>query len=1128
MSKFENLLNQIELFIRKYYKNEMLKGVILFFVIFLFSFLIVNLLEYFGRFNQTARFVLFYTFIAVNLGVLFKFIIYPLLQLNKLTNRLSFTQASKMIGQIFPSVSDKLQNTLQLDAQMHQQSVNIDLIQASIEQRASNLSTIPFTTGIQLSENKKYLKYLLPILLVIILLFAFKPAILSDSSKRIINYNQEFIPQAPFNFNLASPSSIKEGDDYTLKIKLSGDEIPQEVKVISNLGTYNLKKESNVMFSYTFSNVKENLTFTCQSNGFTSQQFKVDVLKKPVLEDISLKLKYPKHTGLSNEELNNIGDVSVPEGTLIEWNLKAKNTNRLTVLFVDTTFNIKADLSNHFKFKHQLFNSVNYGLILSSPDLDNADTLNYSINVIPDAYPTISINDKADTLNPFIHHIDGNISDDYGFKSLIISTKIIRKDSTNKFVKSIGVSPKLTKQFFYYQLNYSQYNLKPGDKLEYIFTVTDNDAINHFKSSSSVKKTFAVPELDSLENLISDKNKESESDIDKAKDKSNDIKKNIKDIKNELINKKSPDWKDKQNLENLLNMQQDLQQQIEQLKQEYEQNKQEENQYLENSEELQQKQEQLQKLLDELMDDELKELMEELQKLMDEMNKNDLIENLEEMEKNQESLEEELDRALELFKNLELDTKLENIEEQLKNLKEEQEKLNKLTDDKSLSDEELSKMQEDINKKFDEIQEDIQDAKEMNENLEKPRDMEFDKELEKQLDNELNQSKENLDNGKTKKSSKNQKNASEMMEQMANQIDAMQSKQQQEQAEEDMDALRFLLENLVALSQQQEALMNEYKYTKITDPKYLELNRQQLQISQATQIVNDSLIALSKRVFQLESFINDELSDLNYNLDKSLHYSELRQTRNLNQHQQYTFTSYNNLALMLAEVLQQMQEQQKNGKPGSGSCSKPGGSGSGQPKSSQMTMEQMKQQMKEQISKMKNGSKPGGKDGKKPGKGGQGGNKPGGNKGNPIPGLSQEEIAKMAFKQSQMRKSLQQMRQELNKDGSGNGNQLNDLIKDMEELENDLLNGNFTNDLLKRQQEIYTRLLESEKALLERGYSEKRESKSGKNSNEGNQIDLSEYNKKKQAEIELLKSVPLGLRVYYKNLINEYFNSVNQ
>ncbi|MGV6860801.1 MAG: hypothetical protein ACWA41_03465 [Putridiphycobacter sp.] len=1126
MSKFDNLITQIELFIRKYYKNEMLKGGILFVSFALFSFLFINVLEYFGRFNQTARFVMFYSFIGVNLILLVKFILIPLLKLNKLSNRLSLTQASKMIGHIFPSISDKLHNTLQLNAQLTANNQNISLIQASIEQRASNLSAIPFATGIELKENRKYLKFLWPILMIVLAVGFFKPSVL-DSSNRIVNYNTEFIPAAPFEFNLMSEKAIKEGSDYTLIIKLTGDEIPQEVAVKSNVGTYNLKKKSSIVFEYTFLNVKENLKFTCEANGYSSEKFEIVVLKKPTLDDISLTLNYPKHTGMANETLNNIGDVTIPEGTQVEWNLKGHNIKNLTVLFKDTSLFLNPDLSNKFKFNRPLYESINYGLVLSSPDIEAADTFNYNINVVKDEYPTISVNDVADSLNHLNHLIDGTISDDYGFRSLVVSTKIIRKDSTQKSVKSIGVSKQSSKQFFFYQLDYGQFNLKPGDKLEYTFTVTDNDYINNFKFTSSIKKIYAVPTIDSLENLISENNSKVESEMDQAKDKANDIKQNIKDIKNDLINKKSPDWKDKQNLENLLEMQQNLQKQIDELKNKYEENKQNEDQFLDNSEELKQKQEELQKLLDELMDDELKELMEELQKLMDDMNKDNLIENLEQMEMNQEALEEELDRALELFKNLELDEKLESIQEQLNELSKEQKDLEKLTEDKALSDEELAKKQEEINKKFDEIQKDIEDAKQKNDELETPRNLDFNQELEDQIENELNESKENLDNGKTKKSEKNQGKAAEMMEQMANEVAAMQSQAQQEQASEDMDALRFLMENLIALSHQQEDLMLEYDQTKTNDPKYLTLNRTQLQIDQATEIVNDSLIALSKRVFQLESFINDELSDLNYSLEQALVYSEERKTNQLMQNQQYAITSYNNLALMLSEVLDQMQQQQKNSQPGQGSCNKPGGQGSGQPKSSQMTMEQMKQQMKDQIAKMKNGSKPGGKEGDKDGKGGQGGQKPGGQQGNSIPGLSQEEIAKMAFKQGQMRKSLEKMRQELNKDGSGNGNQLNELIKDIEQLENDLLNGNYTNDLLKRQQEIYTRLLESEKALMERGYSEKRESKSGKNENDGNQIDLSEYNKKKQAEIELLKSVPLGLRVYYKNLINEYFNSVN-
>ena len=1128
MSKFNILVTQIELFIKKYYKNQMVKGLVLFVSIFLFSFLLVSGLEYFGRFGHFIRLILLCSFVGVNLLVLFNYILVPIFKLNKIAKRLSLDEASVMIGSIFPDISDKLENTLQLNNQLKGGGDNMALLNASIEQKASSLSVVPFTNGIKIGENRKYLKFLLPIILMLVVIGLVKPTILSDGSERIVNYNTTYVQKAPFEFSLESPSQSVQGDNYKLLVKLSGKEIPSEVQIESNLGVYNLKKESNILFSYEFSNVAKSIEFNCESNGYKSEKFIVQVLETPAIDKMSLEFLYPKHTHKKNEIVLNIGDVSVPEGTLVKWNLKGKNTTQLNAVFVDSTLVLKPNELGNYTFSQRFFESSTYGLSLSSMDINNADTLNHSISVIKDVYPTISIVDNEDSLNKFKHFIEGTISDDYGFNNLNAIIRVTKDGELKKIKEAISIDRKLSKQFFYHQIDYSSYDLKPGDKIEYSFIVTDNDEINNFKSSSSVRKTFAVPTLDSLDNLLTDQSDNLKKDMDKAKSNSKQMKEKLKAVKDDLLNKQSPDWKDKQNMQNLIQQQENLQRQIDKLNDQFNETKNQEDEFMENSEELKQKQEELQKLMDNLMDDEMKKLMEELQKLMDEMNKNDLIEKLEDVEKKTETLEEELDRTLELFKNMEIDKKLESIEKQLKELAKEQEELKKATDNKEKNSEDLAKEQNEINKKFYEIQKDIQEAKEKNNELEKPRNLDFDEELEKSIEEETNEAKENLDNGKSKKSSKSQEKAAEMMKELADDVEAMKMREQAEQQEEDMDAMRFLLENVVNLSHQQEKLMDQYNSTSSKNPVYLELNRSQLKIQQSTQIVKDSLIALSKRVTQLSSFINDELSELNYNLDKSLVLSEERNTRKLIQHQQYSVTAYNNLALMLSEVLDAMQNQAQSKMKGKGSCSKPGGSGAGKPKP--MNMDAMKKAMKKQISKMKNGSKPGGKDGKKPGKGGKGGSQPGGEKGGKsgLPGLSSKEIAKMAYEQSQMRKALERMRQDLNKDGSGAGNGLNELIKDIEKMENDLLNQNLNKNTFNRQQEILSKLLESEKAMQERGFSEKRESNSAKNENNSNQINLIEYNKKKNAEIELLKSVPVGLRVYYKNLINEYFNSVNK
>ncbi|MCH2235825.1 MAG: hypothetical protein MK078_16410, partial [Crocinitomicaceae bacterium] len=266
-------------------------------------------------------------------------------------------------------------------------------------------------------------------------------------------------------------------------------------------------------------------------------------------------------------------------------------------------------------------------------------------------------------------------------------------------------------------------------------------------------------------------------------------------------------------------------------------------------------------------------------------------------------------------------------------------------------------------------------------------------------------------------------------------------------------------------------------------------------------------------------------------------FGEERQGGTTRQHQQYAMTSYNNLALMLSEVLDQMQQAAAAQMSGSGTCYNPGGSGQGKPGEKpgstpgNMSMEQMKQALKDQIEKMKgkNGSSPGGEGGE--GQGGEQGEGMGmglGENGYQPGGLTPKDIAKMAAQQEQIRESLKKLKEELNKDGSGFGNSLNDLINDIEQQEKDMVNGNINQEFLKRQQDILTRLLESEKAMRERGFSDERESEEGKNNEDGNPIEFLEYNKKKNAELEFLQSVPVGLQPYYKNLINDYFNAVNE
>ncbi len=69
------------------------------------------------------------------------------------------------------------------------------------------------------------------------------------------------------------------------------------------------------------------------------------------------------------------------------------------------------------------------------------------------------------------------------------------------------------------------------------------------------------------------------------------------------------------------------------------------------------KQEELEKLMEDVLDENMKRMIQELQELMKENNKDLLKEQLGEMEQNDKDLKKEMDRALELFKQLEIEKK---------------------------------------------------------------------------------------------------------------------------------------------------------------------------------------------------------------------------------------------------------------------------------------------------------------------------------------------------------------------------------------------------------------------------------------------------------------------------------------
>jgi hypothetical protein len=332
-----------------------------------------------------------------------------------------------------------------------------------------------------------------------------------------------------------------------------------------------------------------------------------------------------------------------------------------------------------------------------------------------------------------------------------------------------------------------------------------------------------------------------------------------------------------------------------------------------------------------------------------------------------------------------------------------------------------------------------------------------------------------------------------------------------EQQTEDLEALRALLENVLTLSFEQESVMEAVRTTGPDDPRYTQHGKTQRRLRDDSRMVEDSLLALAKRVPQLSAAVHREIGLVNHHMDKALGQFGERQTATITMDQQYVMTSFNNLALMLDEALKQMQQAMAQSQPGSGNCQKPGGNGSPSPSPSAGEIKRMQQALGAQLEKMKN----------QLGQGSNGGQTPEQKR------QLSKEWAQLAAQQSTLRRAAEKKASELSEDGSGMGEKMREIAREMEALERDLVNKNVQPATLRRQQDLMVRLLEAENAERTRGQDDKRKSTSGDPNLRMPSGMMEQYLRQKERESELLRTIPPELVPYYRDRVNEYFNNLD-
>ena len=1093
----ENLLIKIELFYKKFYINKLMKGIFISFGVVLAFFIIFDLAFFYGAFPDFIRFSLFYIFILVLLSSFYFWIIQPILKLLKLSQGISNEESAEYIGLHYNEIGDKLLNTLQYNLE-HKTN---DLAQAAVLQKAMFFEPFDFSNAVPpINNNKRVFLFIVP-LSFLIGIFMYNSKVITEGSTRMVNYNVDYSTIAPYSFEISPKNaSVNNGSDIKLEVQLIGIDLPDQLFIEIDNVKYRTGKEGNV-FSFSAINVSESFSYRFIDGNYKSELYAISVVDNPTVTSMAIVVEYPAYMQKENMLLANPGILEVMEGSHLYWDVDVRNASDFVFLVNDSRLNFSQSSNGNWVKSFKVDASFNFDIELINSLKEPIPVYSGEIVMLKDEYPTIDV--KISQEEEGTSYFIGRVSDDFGFRRLDV--RFSGKDTS--WTKNIPVNKNSQNDVFSYKIDHNSLSTS----VSVVFEVRDNDEPNGFKLTRYKPfeiKVLSDNELDS--NLIME-GEELIKEMEELSKSSNDLNESLKKLQKDLLNKKSLDWSEERKLEEVIKAEKDLQEKLEKTKQKLDKHQEKINQRKDPNLDILKKQKQLENLFEKLMDEKDKELYKELEELLKKMNKDDIQKHLEKMELNQADIEKELDRNLEIFKQMELEQGLEKSLEKLEEIAKKQKDLAKENKEEKISNEENIEKQEELNKEFDDLKKEMDRLDSLNNELKEPNEFDFEKEKQEEISKDQNEAVKDSKEEKQSESSESQEDAAKKMQEMQEDMEEGMEMSSSSQEGEDLDALRKLLENLLVLSFEQEDLMMELKTLEKNDPRVVSLNQKQKELLQNSEMVKDSLYSLSSRISQIESIITEETKLITKNMGNSVaELAERRVSQSL-MYQQKSLTSINNLAVLLDEIIQQLQEQQKKKKKGSGSCSKPG---EGKPKpslkSSKKRQEELAKKIKEMQKKMEKGKSPGKMN---PGKMGNGMSK---------------EIAQMAAQQEMIRQEIRKMADELQKEGNmGGAGELKKLEKMLEENEEDIINLELDNEFFARQQQIEIKMLEAQNAERKREKEKRREAETAINFKKEGVNNLEDYFKEKEFELELIRMLNPEMSGYYKNKVQEYNLEVN-
>jgi methyl-accepting chemotaxis protein len=962
-----------------------------------------------------------------------------------------------------PQLSDALD--LHYDAKTDKSALH----QAAIKQNLGSLNPKKIKTRFDefLTNHQIYKAYKTGLIAVIVAFIAlagftsFQP----DAMKRLAHMWVSYSPPNPYSYTIEPGTlTLEQGESFTPKINFAED-YPENLSLYfktdieDEFRQRNPVSSENQQASFSPISLTTNGSYYFIMDGFRSEEHRITVQLRPRLEQLTIRIMPPDYTRLDTSDYTYpFSQIRAYKGSEIQLRAITNKPVAQISLF-RSSVNDSSTLSvadDSTTFRHQWtvegVDTASFSMS-DSAGLSNKNKFRFAIEPTEDQYPFVNLTEPSENLQmktPENLTLTYEAGDDFGLTGASLHFELQRAFSNNPIEGSVPLPRPAMNQEQSFDWDLPQLEPKPRDVITYWIQVQDNDAYNGSKTGRSQKLTVTFPSMTEYLDELDAKEEEVTKSLEDISESFNQMEQEYEKFKNQLKQNPETTWEQKQQLQQVEEKQKEIDEKVNELNKKFEQIRREIEKSQTMSPETTKAYNELQKLIKEINDPELAKALEELRNSMEQLSPDQMREALENYEFNEELYKERIERTLELFKSLKMNSDLEKMATALEELSKQEQQIS----ESQQSPKENLEQQEAIQEDLQNLQQQV-DSLEQNA-PEKARDRVRElqqksakqmKQTQQELRENMEQLKQEQDQGQQQSSpatKQQQRNIQKQMQQMSQQMRSAKQQMNQQQAQINASALQYIMYSLINLSTNQEELTKETENLPNRSQAFVEKARKESNIAQQFTMLSDSLFQISSEILGFSNQIIKKKGEVEGHLSRAVEMLSERDKSNSTFAQRQSLGGINELATMIASLLDQLQNMQ-GGRAGS------------------MTMNQFMKQMQKMSGQQQMLNK-------------QIQNLINDIQGNRLSQDQMERLNQMSKQQNQIRKQIQELKREGNfESGDRILSELERMSEQMEDAINDLRGGQLDRQLMQRQENILSRMLSAEKAAQERGKDDRRE-----------------------------------------------------